>query len=68
MTREKVKVLSHGPTADNMLVNGKVVNNTEWVPILAIKVIVSRVFGKTVKRSNGWIMRMNNEKHLIHSF
>ena len=47
--------------ADNTLVNGKVVNNTEWVPISAIKVIVSKVFGKTARRSNGWIMRMNNE-------
>ena len=61
MTREKAKVLSHGPMADNTLVNGKVVNNTVSVPISAIKVIVSKVFGKTAKRSNGWIMKMNNE-------
>jgi len=29
MTKEKVKVLSPGPMADNMLENGKVVNNME---------------------------------------
>jgi hypothetical protein len=28
MTREKAKVLSHGPMADNTLVNGKVINFT----------------------------------------
>ena len=53
MTKEKVKVLSPGPMGDNMLVNGKVANNMESVPISAIKEIVNKVFGKTVKKSNG---------------
>ena len=64
MTKEKVKELSPGPTVDNMLENGKVVNNMEWVHILATKETVNKVYGKTAKRSSGWIMKMNNDRIL----
>jgi hypothetical protein len=67
MTKEKVKVLSLGPMGDNMLVNGKVANNMESVPISVIKEIVNKVFGKMVKKSNGWIMKMNNDRISINS-
>jgi len=62
MTREKEKEHFLGLTEDNMSENGKVVNNTELVPISAIKEIVNKVFGKTVKRSSGWIMKMSNDR------
>ena len=64
MTKEKVKVLSPGPMADNMLENGKVVNNMEQELILATKEIVNKAFGKTAKRSSGWIMKMINDRIL----
>ena len=53
MTKEKVKVPFLGQMEDNMSENGKVVSNTELVLISAIKEIVNKVFGKTVKKSNG---------------
>jgi len=62
MTKEKVKVLSPGPMEDNMLESGKVVNNMELVLILAIKEIVNKVYGKMVKKSNGWIMKTSNDQ------
>lgn len=61
MIREKVKELSHGLMEGNTLENGKEENNMEWVHISAIKVTVSKVFGRMVRKSNGWTMRTNNE-------
>jgi hypothetical protein len=71
MTKEKVKVPFLGQMEDNMSENGKVVSNTELVLISAIKEIVNKVFGKTVKKSNGWIMKMSNESNkfnLMHNY
>jgi len=64
MTKEKVKVLSPGPMADNMLENGRVANNMEWELILATKEIVSKAYGRTAKRLSGWIMKMINDRIL----
>ena len=62
--KKKVKDYIPGLTVEHIMVSGKVVNNMEWVLILATKEIVNKVYGKTAKRSSGWIMKMNNDRIL----
>ena len=67
MTKEKVKVPFLGQMEDNMSENGKVESNTALVLISAIKEIVNKVFGRMVKRLNGWTMKMSNERQKFNS-
>jgi len=66
MTREKVKVISRGLTADSTLVSGRLGNKTASEPTLARRELRERVSGKLAERSDGLITlrtTIMNEKY-----